>query len=295
LAAFIMKVKAFSIGATLALLVGAGDALAQPRLTVSSTTPKAGDPVLVTVAGVAARPQGTGGRVQLAFFPVRGGWQAVFAVPHDDPPGELRVEILGLGLKETLSIRANQFPQEAINIAPELAEPSPEMAKRIDADNSAIVNAARNSGPPLFQVPFRYPTGKITSPFGAERMFNGDIFKSQHLGMDVAASLGAPVRAVARGKVALVYDGFLVGGTVVVVHGAGIASVHFHVSDIGVAAGDEVERGAVLGKVSLTGRTTGPHIHVGIWVAGGFVDPAVFARLKLGSPVIRPDSLRARK
>lgn len=97
--------------------------------------------------------------------------------------------------------------------------------------SGAIINAARNSAPPIFQVPFRYPTGKITSPFGAVQMYNGDIFKSRHLGMDVAASLGAPVL-------------FLVGGTVVVVHGAGIASVHFH-----------------------------------------FVDPAVFARLKLASPI----------
>ena len=274
---------AHSICTTLALLIGAGNALAQPRLGVSTKTPKAGDPVLVTVAGVDARPKGTGGRVPLVFFRVRGGWQAVFAVPHDDPPSELRVEIDG-GLKETLTIRAYEFPQEAVTIAPELGEPPASMAKRIDADNGAIINAARNSAPPIFQVPFRYPTGRITSPFGAVRMYNGDIYKSQHLGMDVSASLGAPVRAVARGKVALVYDGFLVGGTVVVVHGAGIASVHFHMSEIGVAVGDEVERGAVLGKVALVGRTTGPHIHVGIWVAGGFVDPAVFARLKLASP-----------
>ena len=287
--------RAHLIGATVALLVGPAIALAQPRLTVSTKTPKPGDPILVTVAGVDARPEGTGGRAQLVFFPVRGGWQAVFAVPHEDPSGELQVKIDGVGLKETLAIRAYQFPQEPVTVAPELAEPSSGKAKQIDADNSAIINAAKNSGPPLFRVPFRYPTGSVTSPFGAQRTFNGDIYKSRHLGMDVAARLGAPVRAFARGKVALVYDGFLVGGTVVVVHGAGIASVHFHMSEIGVAVGDEVERGAVLGKVALVGRTTGPHIHVGIWVAGGFVDPAVFARLKLGSPLKSPDSLRARK
>jgi murein DD-endopeptidase MepM/ murein hydrolase activator NlpD len=272
------------VWATVVSLVGAGNALAQPRLGVSTKTPKPGDPVLVTVAGVDATPKGTGGRVPLVFFPVRGGWQAVFAVPHEAAPGELQVEVHGLGLKETLAIRAYQFPEEAVTVMPELAEPSSGKAKQIGDDNVAIVDAAKNSAAPLFQVPFRFPTGKVTSPFGAQRMFNGDIFKSRHLGLDIAARTGAPVRAVARGKVALVYDGFLVGGTVVLVHGAGIASVHFHLSDIAVAVGDEVERGAVLGKVSLTGRTTGPHIHIGIWVPGGFVDPAVFVRLKLGSP-----------
>jgi murein DD-endopeptidase len=59
-------------------------------------------------------------------------------------------------------------------------------------------------------------------------------------------------------------------------------------SDIAVAVGDEVERGTVLGKVSLSGRTSGPHVHIGIWVPGGFVEPVVFARLKLGPPRKEP-------
>jgi murein DD-endopeptidase MepM/ murein hydrolase activator NlpD len=276
--------KFFRVWATVVgLLLGAGDALAEPRLSVSTKTPKPGDPVLVTVTGMDATPKGTGGHAHLHFFPVRGGWQAVFAVPLEDAPPEVKVEVDGAGLKETLTVRAHAFPAEEVAIAPELAEPSAQKGKQIDADNSAIIDALKESGPRLFQEPFRYPTGRVTSPFGAVRTFNGGLYKSRHLGMDVAAKIGSAVRAVERGKVALVYDGFLVGGTIVVLHGAGIASVHFHLSDISVAVGDQVERGAVLGKVSLTGRTTGPHIHVGIWVPGGFVDPAVFARLKLGA------------
>jgi murein DD-endopeptidase MepM/ murein hydrolase activator NlpD len=236
--------------ATLASLVGAGNALAQPRLSVSTTTPKAGDPVLVTVAGVDARPRGTGGHVPLVFFPVRGGWQAVFAVPHEATPGELQVEVHGLGMKQTLAIRDHAFPQEEVTVAPELAEPASGEARKIVEDNVAIVKAATNSAAPLFQAPFRFPTGSVTSPFGAQRTFNGDIFKSRHLGMDVSARIGAPVRAVARGKVALVYDGFLVGGTVVLVHGAGIASVHFHMSDIAARARKRYKRGQHAGPAA---------------------------------------------
>jgi murein DD-endopeptidase MepM/ murein hydrolase activator NlpD len=70
------------------------------------------------------------------------------------------------------------------------------------------------------------------------------------------------------------------------VHGAGIASAYFHVSDFAVKTGEMVEAGAVLGKVGVTGRTTGPHIHVGIWAAGGFVDPAVFFKLPIAAPVV---------
>jgi len=89
----------------------------------------------------------------------------------------------------------------------------------------------------------------------------------------------------AGGEVTLVRDGFLTGGTVVVVHGGGIASTYFHLDDIKVAVGDTIKRGALLGKVGLTGRTTGPHIHVGIWLHNSFVDPEVFFRLRIGVPV----------
>jgi hypothetical protein len=45
-------------------------------------------------------------------------------VPLEDTPGELRVEIDGARLKETLTVRARQFPEEMVTVAPELAEPS---------------------------------------------------------------------------------------------------------------------------------------------------------------------------
>jgi murein DD-endopeptidase MepM/ murein hydrolase activator NlpD len=37
----------------------------------------------------------------------------------------------------------------------------------------------------------------------------------------------------------------------------------------------------VIGKVGLTGRTTGPHIHLAIWVPNGWVNPAAFMRLAI--------------
>jgi len=275
-----------SLGCWLVALpvIGSQSALAEPRVRVSTMTPKPGDPVLVTVEGVDVQPKGTGGGVKLVFFPVRSGWQAVFAVPLEEAPGELKVEVDGVARGETVAVRAHQFAEETVTVAPELAEPPPDKRKQIDADNAAVIDAAKNASPPLFRVAFRRPAGgRTTSPFGAWRTFN-DGHRSQHLGIDLAARKGAPVRAAQRGKVSLVRDCFLMGGTVVVDHGAGIASVYFHMTDIAVAAGDEIERGGLLGKVGPTGRTTGPHIHLGIWVPGGFADPAVFLRLKLGMP-----------
>jgi murein DD-endopeptidase MepM/ murein hydrolase activator NlpD len=228
-----------------------------------------------------ARPTGTAGRASLDFFPVRGGWQAIFGVPLDDAPAAVNVSI-GKDLTATVTVKPHEFPVEEAKVEPDYAEPPADKRKIVDADNEAVLAALRNNEPARFKGGFRRPgPGAATSPFGVWRTFNDDPHKSRHLGQDFGAQLGAPVRAVQAGKVTLVRDAFLMGGTVVVVHGAGIASAYFHLKDTKVAVGDEVAAGAVLGKVSLTGRTTGPHIHLGTWVGGGFVDPAVFLRLKV--------------
>lgn len=255
---------------------------AKPQLQVSTRTPKPGDPVLVTVTGIGDQPSGTGGRVPLVFFPVARGWQAVFAIPLENAPAE--IEVTAGGLTETLTVRAHTFEEEAVTVAPEFAAPPADKRKQLDADNDAVIGAVKDTSPPLFRGTFRMPgKGRQTSPFGSWRTLNGG-HRSRHFGLDIGARKGSPVRAVQHGKVTLVHDGFLMGGTVVLTHGASIASTYFHLTDIAVAAGDVVKPGQALGKVGLTGRTTGPHIHLGIWVPGGFVDPAVFLRLAFAPP-----------
>jgi murein DD-endopeptidase MepM/ murein hydrolase activator NlpD len=271
-------------------VVAARDKAAKPpKLAVSSKKPKPGQPVLVTVTGADEAPRGTGGKVALRFFPVKRGWQAVFAVPLQDGPPELEVKVDagGVALAETLVLAAATFEEEKVEVPPELAEPPADKRKLIDADNTAVLAAFEHDDGPLWTSPFKRPVGKMTSPFGSWRTFNGD-YRSRHLGLDVGARKGAPVRAIQAGRVTLVREGFLMGGTVVVVHGGGIASAYFHVSDPAVAVGDQVKKNAVLGKVGLTGRTTGPHIHVGVWLPGGFADPAAFFKLALAAPKKSP-------
>lgn len=296
------------------------------KFTLSTMKPKPGDPILVKVTGTATIPRGTAGGRRLVFYPVKGGWQSVFAVPLADapeaadaedapdpadkperrfwaiwhgrpappppvdkddktPPDTIKVSIVDAGPPRLLAIRPHTFPEEAIEIDPALANPPAAQAKEIDNDNTAVIRALRNDDPPMFKGRFRAPPGKRTSAFGNWRRFNKSEHRSRHLGLDAAARKGAPIRAVQRGKVALVRSGILMGGTVVVVHGAGLASAYFHVSDFAVKTGEMVEPGQVLGKVGVTGRTTGPHIHVGIWARGGFVDPAVLFRLPISAPI----------
>jgi murein DD-endopeptidase MepM/ murein hydrolase activator NlpD len=85
---------------------------------------------------------------------------------------------------------------------------------------------------------------------------------------------GTPVHSIANGTVVLAGDFFFSGGSVFLDHGDGLISMYFHLRDLAVEQGREVERGEVIGSVGQTGRATGPHLHMGLRWRGARVDPA---------------------
>jgi murein DD-endopeptidase MepM/ murein hydrolase activator NlpD len=103
------------------------------------------------------------------------------------------------------------------------------------------------------------------------------------MGTDFAGAVGAPVRAAARGVVALV-DSFHLGGNVVYIdHGAGLVTGYLHLSRTDVAAGDTVSTSQTIGGVGATGRVTGPHLHWIVRYGVITVDPMSLLGLELGS------------
>lgn len=95
--------------------------------------------------------------------------------------------------------------------------------------------------------------GRRVHPVTGERSF--------HRGVDLGAPTGTPIRAAWAGLVEHVGRSKTWGRNVVV--RTGNLSVRYaHASDVDVAEGDVVVRGAVLGHVGATGRVTGPHLHL---------------------------------
>jgi murein DD-endopeptidase MepM/ murein hydrolase activator NlpD len=87
------------------------------------------------------------------------------------------------------------------------------------------------------------------------------------------------VRAIADGVTALAQEQFLGGRTVVLDHGGGVFSLYMHLQSYRVEEGRRVSRGETIGAVGSTGRSTGPHLHFGVRVTGGRVDPSLLLAL----------------
>ncbi len=92
--------------------------------------------------------------------------------------------------------------------------------------------------------------------------------KSQHIhghnAVDLAAPVGTPIMAAADGKVILSKSGGYNGGYgtyVVVSHANGTQTVYGHMSDNYVSVGQTISQGDVIGRIGMTGNTSGPHIH----------------------------------
>ena len=124
-------------------------------------------------------------------------------------------------------------------------------------------------------------TGKITQWFGPTSLtlepslvYQGKYYAHFHPGIDIAAPLGTPVRAMSGGQV--VFAGRDSSGAVVVEieHLPNVNSLYGHLQDPpAVKVGQVVVTGQVVGKVGLTGNTTGPHLHFAIYDAGLPIDP----------------------
>ena len=56
-------------------------------------------------------------------------------------------------------------------------------------------------------------------------------------------------------------------------NGWGIYTGYMHQSEILVQEGDKVEAGQLIGRIGNTGRVTGPHLHLEVFVGGVQVDP----------------------
>ena len=94
-----------------------------------------------------------------------------------------------------------------------------------------------------------------------------------HNGVDMAAPSGSPILAAADGEVVAATYNATMGNYVMIDHGGGLYTIYMHASVLYVSSGNKVSKGDEIAAVGSTGRSTGPHLHFGVRLNGGYVSP----------------------
>jgi murein DD-endopeptidase MepM/ murein hydrolase activator NlpD len=153
--------------------------------------------------------------------------------------------------------------------------------------NQGSIAAANLWGSASFPVEnfqaYTSPFGYRSDPYSGSRRF--------HYGLDLAAPSGSYIRNWWSGRVVEVSDNSSCGTSIVVQSGDWqhiYCHMHGHVTNDGngrtmvdgpggirIREGQEIASGARIGRVGMTGRTTGPHLHWGLKYQSSWVDPAL--------------------
>jgi len=188
----------------------------------------------------------------------------------------------GRTLRQPLAVMRRAWPIQRINMARPAGGPTPEYARLREGELARIAAArARGSDSQGWAQAFIWPArGRFSGRFGSQRVYRGGVPAAFHSGADIAAGAGAQVVAPADGMVVLAPPpGFSLEGNLVIIdHGMGLSSAFLHLASASVRAGDRVRQGQAIGRVGMTGRATGPHLHWSVVWNGVKVDPMTVVR-----------------
>jgi len=186
----------------------------------------------------------------------------------------------GRTVREAITIAPRAWQIEHINVARKpggasadfMAIRKPELA-RIAAARAKVTDAQG------WRQKFAWPVkGRISGRFGSQRVYRGEP-GAYHSGMDITSGTsGTPIAAPADGIVILAATTpfSLEGNLLMIDHGMGLNSAFLHCSQLLVREGDRVSQGQIVGKIGMTGRATGPHLHWSMKWGDARLDPLLF-------------------
>jgi len=96
---------------------------------------------------------------------------------------------------------------------------------------------------------------------------------SNHKGLDLDYSAGAPVPASMSGTAHVKRDPNGYGNYVVIDHGGGLETRYAHLSSFAIRDGQKVGKGDIVGAAGSTGNSSGPHLHYEARQDGRPIDP----------------------
>lgn len=197
------------------------------------------------------------------------------AVYHEVRPGENLYRIskaYGVGVDTLIKVNHLSDPTR-LEVGQRLKIPGADHTVPVNlvTPRSAEARPRRAQGAPRVTKTFLWPVagGTVTSGFGQR----GHSF---HDGIDISAPAGTEVVAAEDGEV--IYSDSLrgYGNCIIVRHTDGLATVYAHNQSNRVREGQHVRRGAVIGTVGDSGRTTGSNLHFEVRQDNVAHDPLYF-------------------
>jgi len=181
--------------------------------------------------------------------------------------------LVAMGLSGAIAVGVYQGAGQALDIEPERV---------------AVRNRWQGASFPVenFQA--------YTSPFGYRSSPTGGSAREFHRGLDLAAPEGSYVRNWWAGQVIKMSDNTACGTSIHIRSGDwthiychlkghvetinGIPHLIDRRGGIQIQQGQSLRAGFRIGRVGMTGRTTGPHLHWGLKYGSSYVDPALVLR-----------------
>ena len=205
-------------------------------------------------------------------------WQALIGIPLLAKIGEKQLTIKDFSTRKiTFEVTDHSYQEQHITLSgknKKYINPNLAHMDRIKRERP-ILSKARKTFSETFikDTTFIRPTSGITtSPFGFKRFYNGQA-RRPHTGLDYAGKTGTKVKASAGGKVIVSDEFFFNGNAVFVDHGQGLISVYIHLNKRLVMPGQVIKQGDAIGTIGQTGRSTGPHLHFGIYLNQTVINP----------------------
>lgn len=121
--------------------------------------------------------------------------------------------------------------------------------------------------------------GELIGRFGPEHNPRFPKVVITNNGVDISASIGTPVKSVAKGRVDYTSEDYATYGQMIIInHGDSYYTLYGHLSDIAVRLGQEVAAGQVIGRSGDTGSLKGPVLHFEVRRGGTALDPEDWLR-----------------
>ena len=207
------------------------------------------------------RPKNTGGPAYVTAATL-----AAFAVSGMNVPGAIGDARQASTSTPAAAAADGQGPTAsiaAVQLRTTLAKQQEERASRLRSAQAEAVRAARKAAKEA-RIAAEKARPKWVLPVSGFRLTAGfgeyGLWSSSHTGQDFACAYGTPIHAVGDGRIIFAaYDGAY-GNKIAVEHADGTVTWYAHMDSF-VRTSGTVRAGDVIGRVGMTGNTTGAHLH----------------------------------